>query len=106
MLGLGSLKRFNVQRLLGIARREAVVGNWANAANLYQKILEDHPENIAAWVQYGHALKESGSLRSAESAYRVALSLKPILADTHLQLGHVLKLQGRLEEAVAAYAQA
>ncbi|HEX3881550.1 MAG TPA: glycosyltransferase [Stellaceae bacterium] len=106
MLGLANLKKFNVQRLLGIARREAVTGNWANAAQLYQKILDDHPENIPAWVQYGHALKESGNLRSAESAYRVALSLKPILADTHLQLGHVLKLQGRVDEAVAAYAQA
>lgn len=107
MLGpLGTLNKFNVNRLLAIARREAISGNWENSASLYQKILEDHPENIAAWVQYGHALKESGNLRSAESAYRVALSLKPILSDTHLQLGHVLKLQGRVDEAVAAYAQA
>ena len=55
-----------------------------------------------AWVQYGHALKESENLREAEDAYRKALALEPKVADTHLQLGHALKLQGHKQAAAAA----
>lgn len=106
MLALSNFGKISVNKLLAIARREAMAGNWGNAATLYQKILADHPKNAAAWVQYGHALKESGNHASAESAYRTALSLRPILADTHLQLGHLLKIQGRTDEAITAYRQA
>lgn len=106
MLALSNFGKISVNKLLAIARRETTAGNWGNAATLYQKILADHPKNAAAWVQYGHTLKECGNYATAEAAYRTALSLRPILADTHLQLGHVLKIQGRNDEAIAAYRQA
>jgi hypothetical protein len=82
---------------------------WALAAQLYREALNRYPRNSGIWVQYGHALKESGELRDpeklaqAELAYRRALSLDPGIADTYLQLGHILKLQGKTEEAQAAY---
>jgi tetratricopeptide (TPR) repeat protein len=87
-------------------------GQWGVAAELYRKALNRNPRNPPIWVQYGHALKESGERRDpdklaqAESAYRRALSLNPGIADTHVQLGHVLKLQGKAEEAQAAYLRA
>jgi glycosyltransferase involved in cell wall biosynthesis/tetratricopeptide (TPR) repeat protein len=87
-------------------------GQWGGAAELYRKALNRNPRNPPIWVQYGHALKESGERRDpdklaqAESAYRRALSLNPGIADTHVQLGHVLKLQGKAEEAQAAYLRA
>ncbi len=55
MLALSNFGKISVNKLLAIARREAAAGNWGNAATLYQKILADHPKNVAAWVQYGHA---------------------------------------------------
>jgi tetratricopeptide (TPR) repeat protein len=58
------------------------------------------------WVQYGHALKESGNLPEAEEAYRTSLEIDAGVADTHLQLGHALKIQGRKIEASAAYLRA
>jgi lipopolysaccharide biosynthesis protein len=85
---------------------------WERAARLYRKALNQNPLNPPIWVQYGHALKESGELRDpeklaqAEVAYRTALSLDPGVADTYLQLGHVLKLQGKTEEAQAAHLRA
>src|SRR6202011_5355663 len=87
-------------------------GQWEVAAELYRKALNRNPRNPPIWVQYGHALKESGERRDpdklaqAESAYRRALSLDPSAADPYLQLGHVLKLQGKTEEAQAAYLRA
>lgn len=103
-------------RLLRLRRRknpEFWLGNrardlrrWREAAEHYQKALAVQPERAAIWVQYGHALKESGDLPAAEQAYRRAIALAPALADSHLQLGHALKLQGRPDEAAAAYLDA
>jgi O-antigen biosynthesis protein len=107
---------------LGLTRRKPNVitladnardaGQWELAAGLYRKALGRYPRNSGVWVQYGHALKESGELRNpdklaqAEKAYRKALSLDPGAADSHLQLGHVLKLQGKTGEAKASYLRA
>jgi tetratricopeptide (TPR) repeat protein len=61
------------------------------------------PNTPEIWVQYGHALKESGNVAEAETAYRNSIELEPSSADAHLQLGHALKIQGRIDEAVGAY---
>jgi tetratricopeptide (TPR) repeat protein len=91
----------------GLARGDQArdAGRWDLAARHYRRALERMPKAPATWVQYGHALKESGDPAAAEAAYRRALALDPQTADTWLQLGHALKLQGRLEEAGAAYAR-
>jgi glycosyltransferase involved in cell wall biosynthesis len=104
-----------MRRKLGIIRRANLARDarqWELAAELYRRALERNPDNPPIWVQYGHALKESGELRDphslmqAESAYRKAVSLDHGVADSYLQLGHVLKLQGKVEEARAAYIRA
>jgi tetratricopeptide (TPR) repeat protein len=77
-----------------------------SAAQYYQKALDQKADNPPIWVQYGHALKESGNLVEAEKAYRKSLEFDAGAADTHLQLGHVLKVQGRKIEASAAYLRA
>jgi hypothetical protein len=98
--------------VLLLADRARDARQWELAAQLYREGLDRIPWNPPIWVQYGHALKESGELRDpgklaqAEIAYRTALSLDPGAADTYLQLGHVLKLQSKTEEAQAAYLRA
>ena len=79
---------------------------WLSAVAHYRNALKQEPAKDYIWVQYGHALKESGSLAAAETAYREALDLAPEVADTHLQLGHALKLLGRIDDAARAYAKA
>jgi tetratricopeptide (TPR) repeat protein len=79
---------------------------WERACRYYHEALSRNPDKPAIWVQYGHALKESGNLVEAESAYRKSLALDPSVADTHLQLGHALKIQGKKDEAAAAYLHA
>jgi glycosyltransferase involved in cell wall biosynthesis/predicted TPR repeat methyltransferase len=103
---INNIRRVDRERTLSLAERAARARDWHEAARLYRESLDARPEDGAIWVQYGHALKESGDRLQAEEAYRRSLALDPDLADTHLQLGHVLKLQGRLDEAAAAYAQA
>ena len=84
--------------------REAL--QWDIAVDFYRRALDRNPDNPPIWVQFGHALKESGKLAEAERAYRAAICRDPAVADPHLQLGHVLKLQGQREEAEAAYLHA
>lgn len=85
------------------ANRARNAGEWDLAARCYREILQALPNASAIWVQYGHALKETGKIAEAERAYRRSASLSPDTADTHLQLGHLLKLQGRFDEAREAY---
>jgi hypothetical protein len=48
---------------------------WERASQFYRKALDRNPRNTPIWVQYGHALMESGELRDpdklaqAENAY-------------------------------------
>ena len=98
--------------LLTLGDRARDARQWELASRFYRKALNQNPHNSPIWVQYGHALKESGELRDpdklaqSEIAYRRSLSLDPRVADSYLQLGHVLKIQGKKEEASAAYLQA
>jgi Tfp pilus assembly protein PilF len=95
-----------------LADRARDARQWERAAQFYRKALDRNPRNPPIWVQYGHALKESGELRDpdklaqAEAAYRRAISLDPGVADFYVQLGHVLKLQGKREDALSTYLQA
>src|SRR5204862_6923503 len=84
--------------------REAL--QWDIAADLYRRALDRNPDNPPIWVQYGHALKESGNLAEAEGAYRAAIARNAGAAEPHLQLGHLLKMGRRCEEAQTAYLQA
>ncbi|HEY4472805.1 MAG TPA: tetratricopeptide repeat protein, partial [Stellaceae bacterium] len=92
--------------LISRADRAREAQQWDIAADLYRRALDRNPDRPDIWVQYGHALKESGNPVEAERAYRAAIARDPGAADPHLQLGHVLKLQGKQEEAEAAYLRA
>src|ERR1700730_14426841 len=100
----GQLQRFGGKpSVITLADRAQSTGQWQRAARLSRTALDRNPLNPPIWVQYGHALKETGKLAQDEAAYRRAISEEPTVADTHLQLGHALKRQGRIEEAHAAY---
>jgi glycosyltransferase involved in cell wall biosynthesis len=88
------------------ARRAKIAGDWRRAARCYRIALVFNPENAAALIQYGNALRECGALADAEDAYRRALRIDPLVPDAHLQLGHALKLQRRFADAIAAYRRA
>jgi tetratricopeptide (TPR) repeat protein len=87
------------------AARASKAGQWSRAAQLYRRALRRVPDAPEVWIQYGHALKESGEAAAAEAAYRRAMELDPDTAEWHFFLGHVLRLQGRHREASEAYRQ-
>jgi hypothetical protein len=93
-------------KAIALADRARDARDWETAAIHYRQALDHQPNNPPIWVQYGHALKETGNRADAENAYQKSIELDPDVADTHLQLGHVLKLQGKSGGAAAAYLHA
>jgi hypothetical protein len=59
------------------ADRAREAGQWQIAASLYRTALDRKPGNPPIWIQYGHALKESGNRAMAEVAYRTAIGYSP-----------------------------
>lgn len=88
------------------ARSAARMGRWDVAAHLYRHILASQPDRAAIQIQYGHALKQLGDLRTAERAYRWAFILTPDDSAILVQLGHLQKLMGHPSAAARAYQEA
>lgn len=74
-------RRMLARRDLRRARAHRRRGDAATARDLYARVLWRDPFRAREWVQYGHALKDSGDWRDAASAYAMALVLKPHDAD-------------------------
>jgi tetratricopeptide (TPR) repeat protein len=89
-----------------LADRARDAGDWAVAARYYRMALERNPNRPEIWIQYGHALKETGRLPPAEQAYRQAVAVAPTLAEPYRYLGEVLSAQRKRDEAVSAFLQA
>lgn len=90
-------------RGLGDAARDE--HHWTTAASHYGVHLERNPSDFDIWVQYGHALKETGRLAEAEHAYRRGLVLRPRDADLLLHFGHIRKMRDDPAAAAKAYGQ-
>lgn len=90
-LALGLFGRAKVRARVSLADQARNARNWKTAVRRYAEALWRNPRNASVWVQYGHALKETGDMAAAASAYRKSLALAPAVADTYLQLGNVLK---------------
>lgn len=100
------LWRSKLRRILRAADAARDRRDWPSAARAYRAVLDHQPQRAALWLQYGHALKESGDGAAAEEAYLKAAARDPDNWDVHAQIGHARKLQGHIPEALDAYRQA
>ncbi len=87
LLSQDGSEKEKASKLLSEADQARDARKWSEAAELYAGYLKLRSAEAPIWVQYGHALKESGKLDEAESAYGQSLLLSPETPDTHLQLG-------------------
>lgn len=91
---------------LTAARQAARNAAWSDAIEHYATFLKIRPNNMAAWVQYGHVQKALGDLFGARSAYEHALTLDPNIPDTLLHLAGVQRRLGEREKAIDSCARA
>lgn len=94
------------QKLIAAADQHRDAGRWVSAQEMYSLALNADPLLSDIWVQYGHALKESGDPTSALAAYKKALSIDPSVADTALQIGHCMKVLGDINACKEWYTKA
>lgn len=78
--------------------------DWSTAARAYKNHVAENPEDLAIWIQLGHAYKEHGDYDNALAAYLRVRTSTPDDADLLLNLGHLYKLMGDAPRACAAYA--
>lgn len=80
-------------------------GAFAQAKQLYQRLLQDDPANADLRRRLGETWQALGDPKEAEAAYREALRLEPHAGALN-NLGIVLMAQRRFEEAAASYEEA
>jgi tetratricopeptide (TPR) repeat protein len=107
------MPRFRWKKLISpkartISRADAARDNNepAVAAKYYRDAIRRWGSSYALLMQFGNALKDSGSFNDAEQAYRDALAIRNTEADTFLQYGHLMKVSGKLEKAEEFYRKA
>jgi tetratricopeptide (TPR) repeat protein len=86
--------------------------NWSGAFAVFEEVLEDHPDNLAAMYQIGRIAALSGQrLDRGEAMLRRYLAADPVRglpppAAAHLRLGNIATHRGDREAARAAFEQA
>ncbi|GBQ85563.1 hypothetical protein AA13595_1687 [Gluconacetobacter johannae DSM 13595] len=78
-------------------------GKSAEAARLYQKIIDEWGAKPSLLMQLGNSLKDSRNYEKAYTAYMQVWESENRSADVALQLGHLLKLQGDFDNAKKWY---
>jgi tetratricopeptide (TPR) repeat protein len=94
-------REVNALRAAGDTARDR--GDWTEAAAQYGAYVRKRPNDFGIWVQFGHALKESGAFDASARAYDEAMRLDPANADLLLNLGHLARKRGDLAEAAYRY---
>lgn len=81
-------------------------GDLDAAANIYNKILEQHSDNIDTISLLGTLNLQTGNLDTARYLFEKLIKLKPDNAIAHNNLGSVFQLSKRFNEAIISYKQA
>jgi len=74
---------------LAFANENVAVGNFDTALELYDKVIDRHPNFAQPYLSRGHALKTVGRLEDAIDSYRSAYRVKPDFGDAFWSLANL-----------------
>jgi tetratricopeptide (TPR) repeat protein len=75
----------------------------SRAMELFRQAIEMNPEFLAAHLNLGHALRQTGEFAAASTSYRNAARLEPNNARLAFWLASTLALAGQLDESILEY---
>jgi predicted Zn-dependent protease len=78
-----------------------LIGEYGQAIDLFQAILDRSPGQPRIWLSLGHALRTAGRRSEAVTAYKRAIELEPGLGDAYWSLAN-LKTEPFADDEVAA----
>ena len=81
-------------------------GNYDNALNIFQEILQENPKLPEAWVGVGRAQSQKQDWTQAESAFSNAAELDSENFEAQFGRGKALQILNRLVDAIRAYHRA
>lgn len=96
-------RRRSAQELKRQAEKARTQRDWPLDMFYRRQICALEPTKPGAWIQYGHALKESGFHERAGEAYGKARDLDGGSAEAALQLGHLAKIRGDFDTAAREF---
>ncbi|MDE0110400.1 MAG: tetratricopeptide repeat protein [Bryobacterales bacterium] len=105
-LKAGQQQAAQVSNLMQRAERSISLGRADEARELYQQVIRQDADNIAAHLNLGLAYEQLGQGPLAEAMFRKVLDLQPDHVDAHLNLGLKLAASGRFEAALASITEA
>ena len=88
------------------AKKHQSVGNFEQAQNILNAIIEKDPQNANAWNEKGRALEEVNNPLEALNCYTTALELDPSNPTYWNNKGYALDLMNRHEAAIQCYNKA
>ncbi len=65
------------------------IGEYAQAIEIYEDLLKNHPGQPKAWMSYGHTLKALGRREQSIAAYRKSIALLPSLGEAYWSLANL-----------------
>jgi predicted Zn-dependent protease len=83
----------------------ARVGDFARAIELYEKLVEDHPDQLKVWLSYGDALKAQGRENDSIAAYRRCIALQSNFGEAYWSLANIKTFRFTPEESEDIRAQ-
>lgn len=78
-------------------------GDFGTAERYWTQILEQFPDNPAAWSNRGNSRVSQNKLQEALGDYNKAVELAPNVTDPYLNRGTALEGLGKWDEAIADY---
>ena len=81
----------------------AATGDLPSAAEAFAKIIEDVPDNLHAWHQYGKCLMKMGDAARAAECFRKVVSDDAASHDGWYMLGIAYDMLGSTDDAIHAY---
>jgi Tfp pilus assembly protein PilF len=95
-----------VRPRLNLGMALAKRGDWARAAEQFQRILDSHPDDVEANQNMGWVLAQDKQWDRALDFLHKAILLDPQHATAHVNLGQVLYYQKQVDEAIVHFRQA
>ncbi|WP_269603952.1 tetratricopeptide repeat protein [Prochlorococcus marinus] len=98
--------KFSKEQLIKQAFKFHSQGNTLEAAQYYQRFINQGFKDYRVFSNFGTILQSLGNLKEAELSYRKAIEIKPDFADSNYNLGTTLQALGNLKEAELSYLKA
>ena len=93
------MNKYSADKLFKIAYDHLQKKNFGRSATLFEKLINDYPENLSLLRNLTHCYIHLGEFEKAETSIKKVISIKPDEPFVYQTLASILKDQDKLEEA-------